>query len=65
MITINGKQTEFLEKQTVQDFLYSKDLEPQKVVVELNTKILSHEEWQETILKDGDSLEIISFVGGG
>lgn len=65
MLTVNGKQTEFKENQTVRNFLEEKGLEPQKVVLELNKEILSRENWSETILQDGDSLEIISFVGGG
>lgn len=65
MLTVNGKQTKFTENQTVQSFLETKDLEPKKVVVELNGAILSREKWEKIVLKESDCLEVISFVGGG
>lgn len=65
MLTVNGKQTKFKESQTVQSFLETKDLEPKKVVIELNGEILPREKWKKIILKENDCLEVISFVGGG
>ena len=35
------------------------------VVVELNNIIVNSTKWGEVLLKDGDSLEIVSIVGGG
>ncbi len=35
------------------------------VVVELNLSILQKEDWEHTVLKEGDRIEIIGFVGGG
>ena len=56
---------EFTENQTVQSFLETKDLEPKKVVIELNGEILPREKWEKIVLKEDDCLEVISFVGGG
>ena len=36
-----------------------------KNAVELNEEILPKAEYAETVLKDGDVLEIVNFVGGG
>ncbi|MEK7237979.1 MAG: sulfur carrier protein ThiS, partial [Nitrospirota bacterium] len=33
--------------------------------VEVNLKIIKKQDYQEQILKDGDSIEIVNFVGGG
>jgi len=36
-----------------------------RVAVELNLEIAPRDRWAETVLKDGDRLEIVHFVGGG
>jgi len=38
---------------------------PERVVVEVNLKILKRAEHASTMLKDGDQVEIVHFVGGG
>jgi sulfur carrier protein len=43
----------------------SKGLNPEARVGELNQQIIKQERWQPTELKDGDRLELLSFVGGG
>jgi thiamine biosynthesis protein ThiS len=40
-------------------------MKPDRVAVELNRDIVPRDRWQETLLKDGDRLEIVHFVGGG
>tara|TARA_Y100001968_G_C18958318_1_gene526421 strand:+ start:167 stop:385 length:219 start_codon:yes stop_codon:yes gene_type:complete len=39
--------------------------QPQLVVVELNGSIINPQDWINTIIKDGDSLEVVTIVGGG
>ncbi len=41
------------------------DYQPQLVVVELNGIIISPQNWITSKIKDGDSLEIVTIVGGG
>ena len=36
-----------------------------RVAVELNRDIAPRDQWNEIMLKDGDQLEIVHFVGGG
>ena len=38
---------------------------PNTIVVELNELIVNSTMWNNVILKEGDSLEIVSIVGGG
>ena len=38
---------------------------PNTIVVELNNLIINSLKWEKVKLKDGDSLEIVSIVGGG
>jgi sulfur carrier protein len=40
-------------------------MKPDRVAVELNRDIVPRDRWSETILADGDRLEIVHFVGGG
>ena len=39
--------------------------QPQLVVVELNGVIINPKDWPNTIIKNGDCLEIVTIVGGG
>ena len=50
---------------SVEAFLAQRKMSEKSVVVEYNRRILEQREWPHVILKDNDSLEIISFVGGG
>jgi sulfur carrier protein len=63
-LTINGKP-EDLPAATVLDILRAKDVEPQMVAVELNSKILERDELASTRLQDGDAIELLFYMGGG
>ena len=39
--------------------------QPQLIVVELNGTIINPQDWVNTKIKDGDSLEVVTIVGGG
>ena len=62
---LNGKTVDLKEDISVKDLLENYDLNPQKVVVELNMEILDDEVYSTYLLKNEDTLEVISFVGGG
>lgn len=64
-ITINGTATELPSGTTVLSLLESKGLDPATVVAELNQSIVPGEQFASTALADGDTLEIVRFVGGG
>ena len=40
-------------------------MKPDRVAVELNREIVPRDRWRQTLLKDGDRLEVVQFVGGG
>ena len=63
-VTINGKPEE-VAGGTVLEVLKTKDVEPQMVAVELNAKMLGRDELGSTPLKEGDTLEILFYMGGG
>lgn len=64
-IKVNGQIETVKENITILDFVESKELNPENVVVEYNLNIVKSEQWSQTILKENDSLEVLSFVGGG
>ncbi len=63
-IQINGKLEE-IQAATVTDLLRTKEIEPQMVSVELNSKIVDRGAYSTTALKEGDTLEFLFFMGGG
>lgn len=65
-LIINGEAIQMDEKiETVQQLLEWHQLQQRVVIVELNETILQKEEHVSTTLKDGDRIELVSFVGGG
>lgn len=65
IIKINGKEEKFAGKIKLSDFISSRDLSCDKIVIEHNLRIVPKEEWPEITLEEHDNLEIVSFVGGG
>ena len=63
-ITVNGETTD-TSAMSVLRYLESLSIDPQRVAVELNLDILPKVHYGTTLLKDGDRLEIVHFVGGG
>lgn len=64
-IRLNGSQRLTAERQTLAGLIVELALDPQRVAVELNREIVRRPRWEEVVLKAGDSLEIVEFVGGG
>lgn len=62
---LNGKTVDLKEEISVEQLLKDYDLNPQKVVVEVNMEILDDEVYSTYLLKNEDTVEVISFVGGG
>ena len=64
-MTLNGKNIDLLEDITIEKLLKKYDLDPKKVVVEVNMEIVDDEAYSTYLLKNQDVIEVISFVGGG
>lgn len=64
MVTVNGAEKD-LSGKTVAEYLTLSDYNARRVAVERNGEIVPRAQYEETILKDGDTLEVVSFVGGG
>ena len=59
--TIQNPEAEFLLEGLLEHLGYK----PQLVVVELNGEIINPKDWISTKIKNGDSLEVVTIVGGG
>ena len=64
-IKLNGNVKELNDSATVRSLLDSLQLKPESVAVELNLAIVPKKQYQSQKLNEGDTVEIISFVGGG
>ena len=64
MVKINGKSLD-VDGKTITQYLEQTDYVLQYIAVEQNGNIIPKSTYDEVVLKDGDTLEIVSFVGGG
>ena len=64
MVKINGVELN-TAGQSVTQYLTENSYDLKRVAVELNGDILPKAQYESTLLQDGDSIEIVSFVGGG
>ncbi len=64
-IILNGEPRTAEEPTSVADLLSQLDLEPVRVAVEINEDIVPRKRFGETAIRDGDRIEIVTFVGGG
>lgn len=64
MVKVNGKQLDIAGK-TVMEYLKEAEYDLKRVAVERNGEIVPKKTYEEMILKDGDCMEVVSFVGGG
>ncbi len=64
-VTVNGKVSQFPPSQTVSGLLQSLGHTGKRIAVERNGEIVPRSRHGETLLVDGDQLEIVAAVGGG
>lgn len=67
---INGEESDLETPAPPAEFtlaalIESLAMKSDRVAVELNREIAPRDRWSQTVLKDGDRLEIVHFVGGG
>jgi sulfur carrier protein len=64
-IVVNGDSRSLPEGLTLLGLLRELELEPARVAIELDRRIVKQGEWGNTVLQPGAKLEIVQFVGGG
>ena len=63
-VKVNGQDRDVPAGTSVLQLIEQHNLTPQKVAVELNRRLIRTEKY-DTVLKAGDQIEIVTFVGGG
>lgn len=64
MVTVNGNAVA-ADGQTVEQIIKSLNYNTAMIAVELNEDIVPKANYSSTVLRDGDVLEVVNFVGGG
>jgi len=64
-ITLNGDRYDIPEPVTVTALLDSLAIDARRVAVEHNLVIIKRTAFDQTLVREGDSVEIVNFVGGG
>lgn len=64
MVKINGQELDFAGK-SIAEYIASTEYEQKRIAVEKNGDIVPKAQYAETILQDGDVVEVVCFVGGG
>ena len=64
MVKVNGEEKN-LAGTSVSDFLKTTTFNLKFIAVEINEQIIPKAKYGDTIIQDNDSIEVVSFVGGG
>ncbi|MDH5668161.1 MAG: sulfur carrier protein ThiS [Nitrospira sp.] len=64
-VQVNGEGRDCHADATVADLLKDLEITTERVAVEVNLEILDRAVFGQRMLKDGDRVEILSFIGGG
>ncbi len=64
-VIVNGKAMEVTENTNLYDLLQSPKVKADTIIVVLNDVVVRKDMWTETVLKEGDCMELVSLVGGG
>lgn len=62
---VNGQEVSIFRDMTLEEFLRMKDYDVTRVAVERNLEIVPSNTFSQVILDNEDTLEVVSFVGGG
>lgn len=64
-ITLNGQQKELTQTQSLQGVIDQFCKNSHLAIAEINGNIVKNTQWEKTAVKDGDTIELVRFVGGG
>lgn len=64
-VQVNGEMQQCSPTTRLPELLQQMGLNPRLVAVEYNGEILHRQFWEETVMQEGDRLEIVTIVGGG
>jgi thiamine biosynthesis protein ThiS len=65
LVEVNGESRDVAAAITLAEFVEQLALAPERLAIELNRHVVRRANWSQTILNEGDRIEIVHFVGGG
>jgi sulfur carrier protein len=64
-ITVNGEQREYKEGVTLASLIDDLGIKVKVMAVAVNMIIVKKNDWESYLIKEGDRVELLHFVGGG
>ena len=64
-IQVNGEPRDVANNSSLQDLIAILSLKAERLAIELNNNVVRRGDWERTILRPDDKVEIVHFVGGG
>jgi len=64
-VKVNGESREFNEDATLYDVIHLLGLQERVMAAAVNMQIVKQDVWSSAVLNDGDTIELLDFVGGG
>ena len=64
-IRLNGEPFEIAAPVSISALLETLQIDPRRVAVEHNLRVVKRDRYDTTVVVGGDEIEIVNFVGGG
>ena len=64
-VLLNGETREIPAEINLDRLLELFSLPSQRIAIELNKSVIRRADWPQTVVSDGDKVEVVHFVGGG
>jgi len=64
-IQVNGEAREVEDDLNLSGLVIILSLKPEQIAIEVNKEVVRRAQWVDTLLREGDQVEIVHFVGGG
>ncbi|HHV46635.1 MAG TPA: sulfur carrier protein ThiS [Tissierellia bacterium] len=65
MITVNGREFPYEEGLTVANLLQKKGYTFKMITVKINGNVIKKDEYETTLIRDGDNVQVLHHVAGG
>ena len=64
-VIINGQEKTFAKDCPLQTIIGSFNKDPKHIIAEVNGELIKTPYWPQTLINDGDRIELVTLVGGG